>query len=59
MPDSAFGTRWHRVIDTADPDLLEPSGPLGAGEAICVRDRSVVVLQRSDHVEAESAATSP
>ena len=55
----AFGTRWHRVIDTADPDLHQASGPLNAGEVICVRDRSVVVLQRSDHVEAEPVPTSP
>jgi glycogen operon protein len=55
LPDPVFGTRWHRVIDTADPDLLEPSGPLGAGAVFRVRDRSIVVLQRSDRVESGTA----
>jgi hypothetical protein len=40
-----FGTRWRRVIDTADPDLLEPTGPVESGQILRVSDRSIVVLQ--------------
>jgi glycogen operon protein len=45
MPGAGFGGRWHRVIDTADPDLREPVGPISAGGALKVADRAVVVLQ--------------
>ena len=45
LPDASFGERWHRVIDTADPDLLERTAPFPAGDAVRVADRSVVVLQ--------------
>jgi glycogen operon protein len=48
LPDQQFGRRWHRVIDTADPDLQEPIGPLTSGEALRVIDRSIVVLQLAD-----------
>jgi isoamylase len=45
MPEAAFGSRWRRVIDTADPDLRQPVGPVEAGQMLCVPDRSIVVLQ--------------
>ena len=45
MPDAAFGTRWHRVIDTADPDLRQSAGPVESAGILEVSDRSVVVLQ--------------
>jgi hypothetical protein len=48
LPEGHFGTRWHRVIDTADPDLRESIGPLTSGGKLRVVDRSVVVLQLAD-----------
>jgi isoamylase len=48
LPESAFGHRWIRVIDTADPDLRSFTRAVGAGEVLRVEDRSVVVLQLSD-----------
>jgi isoamylase len=47
LPDGRFGGRWHRVIDTADPDLREPIPALSALDELRVVDRSVVVLQQS------------
>jgi isoamylase len=47
LPDGRFGHRWHRVIDTADPDLREAIAPLASGSDLRVVDRSVVVLQLS------------
>jgi isoamylase len=47
LPPHHFGDRWHRVIDTADPDLREPADPLSSGGELRVTDRSVVVLQLS------------
>jgi glycogen operon protein len=48
LPDAGFGSRWHRVIDTADPDLRQPVAPISAGGALEVADRAVVVLQLAD-----------
>ena len=48
LPDEHFGRRWHRVIDTADPDLREPIGVVGSGEEVRVIERSIVVLQLAD-----------
>jgi isoamylase len=48
MPEPQFGERWHRVIDTADPDLRLPLGPVASGEPLRVVDRSIVVLQLAD-----------
>ena len=48
MPQEAFGTRWHRVIDTADPDLARRVTALGPGRKLTVSDRSLVVLQRDE-----------
>ena len=48
LPDAAFGTRWHRVIDTADPDLRQPVGPLESSGILDVFDRAIVVLQLSE-----------
>jgi glycogen operon protein len=45
LPERTYGDRWHRVIDTADPDLVDPLEPRAAGESLLVRDRSIVVLQ--------------
>ena len=45
LPGSEFGERWHRVIDTADPDLREPIGAIRSREELRVVDRSIVVLQ--------------
>ena len=45
MPDAVFGERWHRVIDTADPDLRRDAGAVASGGILKVTDRSVVVLQ--------------
>jgi glycogen operon protein len=45
LPGEEFGGRWHRVIDTADPDLREPIDLLTSGATLRVVDRSVVVLQ--------------
>ena len=47
LPSQQFGDRWHRVIDTADPDLRGPAEPLSSGGELRVADRSVVVLQLS------------
>jgi glycogen operon protein len=48
LPDHQFGGRWHRVIDTADPDLREPIAVLASGDQLRVIDRSIVVLQLAD-----------
>ena len=48
LPPSQFGERWHRVIDTADPDLREALDAVGAGGELRVIDRSIVVLQLAD-----------
>ena len=48
LPDAVFGRRWHRVIDTADPDLRERIAVVANGAEIRVVDRSVVVLQLAD-----------
>ena len=45
LPDGQFGPRWHRVIDTAAPDLREAIAPLASGSELRVVDRAVVVLQ--------------
>jgi glycogen operon protein len=47
LPPQQFGDRWHRVIDTADPDLRAPAEPVSSGGELRVMDRSVVVLQLS------------
>ena len=49
LPDSAFGTRWLRVIDTFDPDLQSPPPPTEPRSVLTVQDRSLVVLQLADH----------
>jgi glycogen operon protein len=48
LPAAGFGGRWHRVIDTADPDLRQAIGPISAGGALEVADRAVVVLQLAE-----------
>ena len=48
LPDAAFGRRWHRVIDTADPDLRQPVGPVESSGILGVSDHAVVVLQLSE-----------
>jgi isoamylase len=50
LPEASFGERWHRVIDTADPDLLAPTLPFRAGGEVRVLDRAVVVLQLADEI---------
>ena len=45
LPDERFGRRWHRVIDTADPDLREEIPAVSSQGALRVVDRSIVVLQ--------------
>jgi isoamylase len=47
LPPRQFGERWHRVIDTADPDLRNGGEPLSSGGELRVVDRAVVVLQLS------------
>jgi glycogen operon protein len=48
LPLQQFGKRWHRVIDTGDPDLREDIDAVDAGGEIRVIDRSIVVLQLAD-----------
>jgi isoamylase len=48
LPSEVFGQRWHRIIDTADPDLREDIAPLSNAEELRVVDRSIVVLQLAD-----------
>jgi isoamylase len=48
IPDDRFGLRWHRVIDTADPDLREQIGAIHAQGELRVVDRSIVVVQLAD-----------
>jgi glycogen operon protein len=48
LPLQQFGERWHRVIDTGDPDLREDIDAVDAGGEIRVIDRSIVVLQLAD-----------
>jgi glycogen operon protein len=47
LPPRQFGERWHRVIDTADPELRDAADPLSCGGELRVVDRAVVVLQLS------------
>ena len=42
---NGFGTRWGRVIDTADPDMIDPTADLAAGATITLESRSMMVLQ--------------
>lgn len=48
LPDASFGEQWHRVIDSADPDLRVPITALAARGTVRVTDRSVLVLQLAD-----------
>ena len=48
LPEQKFGVRWHRVVDTADPDLRENMPPLTNGAELLVLDRAIVVLQLSN-----------
>jgi glycogen operon protein len=48
MPPEPFGKRWHRVIDTADPDLQNPQDALAPADTLQVADRSLVVFQLSE-----------
>jgi glycogen operon protein len=48
LPPEQFGHRWHRVIDTADPDLRNAIDAVPAGEQLHVVDRSMVVLQLAE-----------
>jgi glycogen operon protein len=59
LPGEPFGRRWHRVIDTADPDLREPIGAVDHGETLRIVDRSVVVLQLGDGSRAGTAIAPP
>jgi glycogen operon protein len=54
MPDRTYGTRWQRVIDTADPDLTRRLNALGPGRKLMVADRSLIVLQRDELARAVS-----
>jgi glycogen operon protein len=54
VPDRAFGTHWHRVLDTADPSLARRTPALGPGRTFTVTDRSLVVLQRDELARAVS-----
>ncbi len=45
LPPAKYGARWHRVIDTADPDLRGGAEPVEPGGALTVSDRAVVVMQ--------------
>jgi len=44
-PPPTFGTRWRRVIDTADPDLAQPLPDISAHGEITLESRSMTVLQ--------------
>jgi glycogen operon protein len=48
MPAEQYGHRWHRVIDTADPDLRESIEPRLSGQSLRVVGRSLVVLQLAE-----------
>ena len=54
IPDQAFGSRWNRVVDTADPALRRRIPSLAPGRTIKVVDRSLVVLQRDELAGARS-----
>ena len=45
LPDTSFGARWQRVIDTADPDLASPTSPIDARGDITMESRSMMVLR--------------
>ena len=55
LPSDVFGTRWQRVIDTADPLLQAPENDFHAGSVVNVADRSLVVLQRIESAETDEA----
>jgi glycogen operon protein len=44
-PDASYGTRWRRVIDTADPDLAIPLDDLPPMSEVALESRSMMVLQ--------------
>jgi glycogen operon protein len=48
LPDETFGRRWHRVIDTADPDLRESIEAIASRGDLRVIGRSIVVLQLAE-----------
>jgi glycogen operon protein len=43
LPSAVFGNQWHAVLDTA-AELGDGGGSYGAGMAVTVRGRSLVVL---------------
>lgn len=45
LPPKEFGERWKEVIDTSTGKIAEEEITFGAGEAVTVEDRSVIVLQ--------------
>jgi isoamylase len=48
LPSDAFGARWQRVIDTADPHRQAAVGPIPAGGTLRVANRALVVLQQAE-----------
>lgn len=46
LPPAEFGQRWQVEISTAEPDA-EKTTVVEAGGALCVPDRSLVVLKRA------------
>ena len=54
LPSNQFGSRWQRVIDTADPELNAGIGPISAGGALTVADRALVVLREAEPEAADN-----
>jgi glycogen operon protein len=48
LPDTEWGTRWTRVLDTNEPRPLERKRSYRAGERLRVEARSLVLLRRSE-----------
>jgi glycogen operon protein len=57
LPSEVFGSRWRRVIDTADPDLQASHQSLAAAAVLDVADRALVVLQRVESAPTAAAAS--
>ena len=47
LPPEPFGKQWKIIIDTADPELKQPT-PVNAGGALPVGDHAVLVLQLTE-----------
>jgi isoamylase len=46
LPSASYGTRWRRVIDTADPKLEKEPAEIDAEGSVTLEARSMMVLQQ-------------